>query len=141
MMKAGRSWHLQEYEGAVFSNHNSSLTFNDLVVNFQNQGPIRQDLNVVLSPEFGAFTDTHTLIFISNSGKAVQGYISLEGKMVCQLSNCIFCREFFFYIKCWPAYISHLFYQILTICALIILSILKWSCQVNLYEQLPLFLL
>lgn len=140
--KGRRSRQLQEYEGAAFSNHNLTLVFNDPVVTLPEPGkliarvsgnelilPIQQDLNVVLPPEFVAFKDTLTLIFISNSGKAVHGDISLEGKTVCRLSNCIFCRDFFFYIKCWPAYVSYLFYGCLTIFTLIVLYILKWSCQ------------
>lgn len=106
--KGRRSRQLQEYEGAAFSNHNLTLVFNDPVVTLPEPGkliarvsgnelilPIQQDLNVVLPPEFVAFKDTLTLIFISNSGKAVHGDISLEGKTVCRLSNCIFCRDFF----------------------------------------------
>lgn len=140
--KTRRSRQLQEYEGATFSNHNLSISFQDPIVTLPEPGKliarvsgnelilsIQSELQVVLPPEFVAFRDTLTLIFISNSGKAVHGDISLEGKTVCRLSGCILCRDFLFYIKCWPAYITYLFYGTVTIFVLSILCLLKWACK------------
>ena len=141
-VKSRKSRHILEYEGATFSQHNLTIIFNDPVVTLPEPGklivrvsgneiiiPIEQDLSITLPAEFVSFKDTLTLIFISKTGKAVHGDISLEGKTICRLASCFFCREFLLHMKCWPPYVSYIFYGLIVIWALLVLCFLKWTCQ------------
>ena len=114
-VKSRKSRHILEYEGATFSQHNLTIIFNDPVVTLPEPGklivrvsgneiiiPIEQDLSITLPAEFVSFKDTLTLIFISKTGKAVHGDISLEGKTICRFASCFFCKEFSLHMNAGP---------------------------------------
>lgn len=117
---------LLENESARFTQHNLTFQFQDPVLTLPDIGKVilrtadyehimlvPEDLTIVLPFELLAFRTTLTIIYLHPKGYTVTGNIHLAGKSVCQLRQCILCRQAWDTIHCWPKALQYTAYCVI----------------------------
>lgn len=133
---------LMEFEQAKFTQNNMSIIFKDPILTLPGEGrvilrspdfehilSVPDDFTIVIPFEFLAFKTTINVIYLHPRGLTVSGNLHVTGKSICQLRQCLFCREAFHTISCWPKYFQYLFYGALIISGALVLWCIKTAIR------------
>lgn len=109
---------LLESEQANFTQNHLTLQFNDPILtlpeasgrlilrtdNYESIMVIENKRHLTIPFELLAHKTVLTVIFISDNGLSVTAEINIEGKKICRLATCTFCKDNLKTFKCWNFY-------------------------------------
>lgn len=146
---------LQEAERASFKQNNLTLTFIDPVLtlpdsngrlilrtdNYETLLTVKESRHITVPFELLAHKTILTAIFIAENGLSVDAEIHIEGKKICRLTGCIFCKENFRTFRCWQPFFQNLLWGaviFLTMLSLIMIKIIvktiSWTIMLLIHQ-------
>lgn len=129
---------LMEAEQATFTRNNLTITFIDPVLTLpDNRGRLILRTNdyetlitvrsrhVTVPFELLAHKTILTAIFITDNGLSIDAEIVIQGKKICRVTGCVFCKENFQSYKCWQPFFRKTLWAIIIFLIMISLIMIR----------------